>query len=145
MSDRSVIQIRRIATLGLAAAVLVAAGAAWFGGTDATGKTVPADTLFVDVRTPGEYASGHVQDAVNIPLSDLQSRLAELGPKDRPLAVYCRSGNRSAVAKRILVRAGFTRVVDLGSLADARRARRQRTTARPRPQPSPGTSFHESE
>ena len=70
----------------------------------------------VDVRTSAEFAGGHIEGALNIPLDELAGRLAELEPKDRPVVVYCLSGHRSKGAAQALERAGFTRVFDLGSL-----------------------------
>ena len=78
-------------------------------------------TTVVDVRTPAEYAERHVPGALNIPLNTLESRLRELGPKDAPIVLYCRSGARSANAAAILERAGFTRVTDAGPLESALR------------------------
>jgi rhodanese-related sulfurtransferase len=65
--------------------------------------------VFVDVRTPEEFASGRVPGAVNIPVKQLPSRLAELGKDDR-LVVYCERGTRSAVAVDTLLQAGYTNV-----------------------------------
>lgn len=62
--------------------------------------------LVLDVRQPDEYTQGHVADSLLIPLDQLAHRTADL-PRDRPIAVICRSGNRSAVATSILRRAGF--------------------------------------
>jgi NADPH-dependent 2,4-dienoyl-CoA reductase/sulfur reductase-like enzyme/rhodanese-related sulfurtransferase len=61
---------------------------------------------FVDVRTPQEFAAGHIPDALNIPVDDLRSRLGEL-PRDRDLAVYCQVGQRGYLATRILRQAGI--------------------------------------
>lgn len=79
---------------------------------------VSAGAMLLDVRSPSEYASGHLDGAVNIPVSDLGGRLAKLGKKDRPIVVYCRSGNRSGQAARILGAAGFTKVFDLGAMSN---------------------------
>jgi rhodanese-related sulfurtransferase len=73
----------------------------------------------VDVRTPREYAGGAVDGAKNIPVQQLEQRLDEVGAKDKPVAVYCRSGNRSGRAERILEEAGFEKVYDLGSFRSA--------------------------
>jgi rhodanese-related sulfurtransferase len=72
--------------------------------------------LLVDVRTPEEFASGHIPGAVNIPLQELEGRLAEV-PTDSPVVVYCRSGNRSAQAADLLQEAGYTQIYDLGGIA----------------------------
>lgn len=74
-----------------------------------------AEHLLLDVRTPEEFAEGHIAGAVNIPLDSLSSRLSEV-PTDEPVVVYCRSGNRSAQAVEILQDAGYTQVRDLGGL-----------------------------
>ncbi len=75
-------------------------------------RLVGAGAALVDVRTPGEFASGHLPEAVNMPLHELGRRVAEL-PEDRPIVVYCRSGARSARAAGMLKRAGRD-VHDLG-------------------------------
>ncbi len=68
----------------------------------------PADErpLLLDVRTPREFAEGHIPDAVNLPLDELRSRLGEL-PRDRPIAAYCEVGQRGYLATRILMQNGF--------------------------------------
>ncbi len=69
------------------------------------GKNRP---LVLDVRTPGEYASGHVPGAINIPHDQIQSRLSELeGQRDEDVVVYCRSGRRAGIASEALTEAGF--------------------------------------
>lgn len=62
--------------------------------------------FLLDVRTPQEFAGGHVPDAVNIPVDDLRSRLGEL-PHDHEIAVYCQVGQRGYLATRILRQAGY--------------------------------------
>lgn len=76
-----------------------------------------ADTphFLLDVRTPEEFASGHLEGAANINVQELQSRLSEI-PRDQPVVLYCRSGNRSAQAAQMLQAAGFTGVYDLGGI-----------------------------
>ena len=70
--------------------------------------TPTADRPFLlDVRTPQEFASGHIPGAMNIPVDDLRSRLGEL-PRDRPIAAYCQVGQRGYLATRILLQAGFS-------------------------------------
>lgn len=71
--------------------------------------------LLVDVRTPEEFAEGHIAGAVNISLQTLSERLNEI-PRDQPVVVYCRSGNRSAQASQILAQAGYTTIYDLGGI-----------------------------
>lgn len=78
--------------------------------------------LLIDVRQPFEYSSGHAVGAVNLPLGWVGRLADQLGAKDRPLAVYCRSGSRSGSAQRMLMQAGFTNVKDLGGVASVQRA-----------------------
>ena len=70
--------------------------------------------FLVDVRTPGEFASGSVAGAVNIPLDRIASRRNEFKNK-KTIIVFCRSGNRSSQAKSILERNGFSNVLDGGT------------------------------
>ena len=62
--------------------------------------------LLVDVREPEEFAAGHIPGAVNMPLSGLRERFAEL-PRDRPLALYCQVGQRGYYAARFLLQHGY--------------------------------------
>lgn len=73
--------------------------------------------LLIDVRTPQEFDSGHIPGAININVEELASRLAEI-PDDEPIVVYCRSGNRSSQAARILDGAGYQGIYDLGGIID---------------------------
>ncbi|MFN8378001.1 MAG: rhodanese-like domain-containing protein [Anaerolineae bacterium] len=69
----------------------------------------------IDVRTPEEFASGHLPNAVNIPLDELPNRLGEVAT-DEPVVLYCRSGNRSGQAAQLLASEGYTQVLDLGGI-----------------------------
>ena len=83
---------------------------------DEARRLVAQGARLVDVRTVGEYRGGHIEGAVNIPVQELTARVAELEPKDKPVIVYCASGNRSARARGVLKGAGFTAVSDLGAI-----------------------------
>lgn len=72
--------------------------------------------LVVDVRTPMEFQGGAFPGAINISLDELQSKLDELGSKDRDITLYCASGARSAYAQRILMQLGYTNVKNGGGL-----------------------------
>lgn len=75
------------------------------------------DIIIVDVRTPGEYSSGHIKDSINIPLNTIEDTVMEKYPnRDTKLYLYCRSGNRSSQAARLLVKQGYTNVVDFGGI-----------------------------
>lgn len=68
----------------------------------------------LDVRTPGEFADGHLQGATLIPVQEFQRRIGELAShRQEPVFVYCHSGNRSTVAAKMLIDAGFEQVINL--------------------------------
>lgn len=79
-------------------------------------QLVQAGAKLVDVRTPGEFASGHLPGAVNVPLQELGARLKSLGAKEKPVVLYCASGSRSAMARSVLKNAGFQQVFNLGGM-----------------------------
>jgi len=79
---------------------------------------IQAGAVIVDVRSPDEFADGFYPGAKNIPVNVLPNRLAEVGPKDKPVVVYCASGGRSAVAQQILKAHGFADVTNAGGLED---------------------------
>jgi phage shock protein E len=108
-------------TAAAVAIVLAVAGYLMLGrGREIQGdearKLVAAGARLLDVRSPEEYARGHLPDALNIPVQELDRRLAEAGPADRELIVYCRSGHRSTRAAEILRAHGFTKVHNLGPM-----------------------------
>lgn len=73
------------------------------------------DAVALDVRDDKEYRSGHILNAVHIPYALLEERLQELEPhKDKPVMVYCRTGQSSAKASVMLRKQGFNRVYKLG-------------------------------
>lgn len=69
--------------------------------------------FLVDVRTPEEFAEGHVNASMNIPLDELPNRMEEFNGKEN-IIVFCRSGARSGMAKSILNQAGFENVLNGG-------------------------------
>lgn len=102
--------------------VLVAAFFAWRAisarrSSAAAHAAVEAGAALVDVRTEGEFADGHLAGAKNIPVQVLADRVGEVGDKATPVVVYCRSGQRSARAKRMLQEAGYESVIDLGPMS----------------------------
>lgn len=96
-------------------------------------QQVDAGTLLLDVREPYEFARGRARGAVNLPLSELQSRVGELD-RDRPIAVICRSGNRSDLA------AGFLRQVGLDAVNVAGGMLAWQREALPMAGPVPGSA-----
>ena len=79
-----------------------------------------ASSMIIDVRTPEEFAAGHLEGATLIDIKDasFDAKIAELDPSGSYI-IYCRSGNRSAQAVERLKAAGFTNLTDLGSLENA--------------------------
>lgn len=84
---------------------------------EAAHSMVKSGAKLVDVRSPGEFSSGHLPGAVNVPLPELEGQLAKLGPKDKPVVLYCASGTRSAMARSKLKGLGFTQVFNLGAMS----------------------------
>ena len=70
--------------------------------------------VIIDVRTPKEFAGGHIEGSLNIPLNTLPSALKKI-KKEKPVITCCASGMRSASAEKILRANGFTKVYDAGS------------------------------
>ncbi len=79
---------------------------------------VAGGARLVDVRTPEEFAAGHVEGALNIPVDALAGRLGELPDPAAPLVLYCGSGRRSARAAALLAEKGYTAVYDLGGMSN---------------------------
>jgi phage shock protein E len=78
------------------------------------GAVIARGGVIVDVRTPGEYAGGHIKGSINIPLQNLNGQIAKL-KKDKPIITCCASGMRSSSARSILSNAGFEEVYNGGS------------------------------
>ena len=72
----------------------------------------------IDVREEDEYAAGHIPASINIPLSKIESAQGEITDLDTPLFVYCRSGNRSGQAVAWLKQAGYSKVKNIGGIAN---------------------------
>jgi rhodanese-related sulfurtransferase len=82
------------------------------------------DALVVDVREQAEYAQSHILNARLLPLSQLEARLADIEKfKEKPVIVYCATGNRSSAAAATLRKSGFSNVSNLsGGFAAWRQA-----------------------
>ncbi len=106
-------------TAGTAASAAPASGSHLDAAEFAAALKRPGTTL-LDVRTPAEFAEGHLPGAVNVDISspDFAARIGQLDPA-APYAVYCRSGNRSATALDAMASVGFTGAYDLsGGIGD---------------------------
>jgi hydroxyacylglutathione hydrolase len=91
-------------------------------------KAQTHDLTVIDVRGQQEWAAGRIEGSVNIPLQELERRVAEV-PTDRPVAVHCLAGYRSSVASSILHRAGVTEFFELAGGLEALEASKLPTTA----------------
>lgn len=109
--------------------ILIFAGVALVA-KNSSGQSTSAGTTFqditadlakggqlLDVRTPAEYGAGHIDGAINLSLQDMQAGTLPSVTKDRPVYLYCQSGNRSSQATTILNQAGYQNVVNLGAMS----------------------------
>lgn len=84
-----------------------------FGQSAAPAWELAADALIVDVRSPMEFASGHVKGAINLPLDQFAQRFQEVMPQpSQQVILYCRSGARSGQASQFLQQNGYTQVIN---------------------------------
>ena len=80
---------------------------------------VTDDTLLIDVRTPMEYAQGHIAGSLNIPHEQLDAIADAIGErKDRHVVLFCRSGARSGMAMGQLISQGYTNMANGGGVVD---------------------------
>lgn len=84
-------------------------------------KLVSEGAVLLDVRTPEEFAEKHLDGAVNVPVDELESRMAEVdkltgGDGKKPIVVYCQAGGRAGRAKDKLVKGGHEQVTNLGGI-----------------------------
>ncbi len=81
------------------------------GGPSADFRQLVKDgAIIVDVRTPNEFAGGHIKGAINIPVDQLRSNLSKLKNKEQVIITCCASGMRSSSARSALQQAGYTQV-----------------------------------
>jgi rhodanese-related sulfurtransferase len=77
-------------------------------------EVISNGATILDVRTKGEYQSGHLKNSINIPIDNLQQKIVKLN-KNKPIITCCASGARSASARRMLKSNGFELVYNGGS------------------------------
>ncbi len=108
--------INRLLVALSAIALLVGCGSS----QNAEEISLTENTVIIDVRTPAEFAEGHVDGAINLDLESGQFE-AELPNLDAtlPYIVYCRSGRRSGVAAELMRSNGFSQVTDFQTLENA--------------------------
>ena len=118
--------MRMAMKIGLAVIVMGFFANFFSGGHPDQSVDIPAliqnGALVVDVRTPGEFSGGHIEDAVNIPYDLISRDIGSYAPdKDRAIILYCRSGPRASAAKKSLIRAGYTQVINASSFRKMRK------------------------
>ncbi len=115
---RPLVQIGILAVVALVVYLLVASAGGAGGGLPTNISVDEAYAMYqdgafvLDVREPSEWNEFHAPGATLIPLGELAARVDEL-PRDRPIVVVCRSGNRSQQGRDILLDAGFTNVTSM--------------------------------
>lgn len=78
------------------------------------GAVIASGGIILDVRSPSEYASGHIKGSINIPVNELSKHFTKL-KKDKAIVTCCASGMRSGMAKQALQSNGFKEVYNGGS------------------------------
>lgn len=77
------------------------------------------NVIILDVRTQEEFDAGHIAEAIRLEYADFETKAATVLPdKDATILVYCRSGNRSKTASKMLLELGYTDVYDFGGIND---------------------------
>jgi rhodanese-related sulfurtransferase len=121
---RPIVQVGILVAVGLIIFLIASLGSEQANNTGKLSASVSVDeayqmyqdgTFVLDVRTPEEWNDFHAPNTTLIPLEELASRLNEL-PKDQPILVVCRSGNRSQTGRDILRQAGFNATSMTGGL-----------------------------
>ena len=104
---------------GVVAALLLVAKGGQISAKEAA-IYLKAGALVIDVRSPGEFQSGHLTNAINIPLDEITAAVPQRWPdKCQVLLLHCQSGMRSGVAQKKLIGLGYTNSFNLGSYGRA--------------------------
>jgi len=76
--------------------------------------------ILIDVRTKEEYENGHIDGAINHDIMDMMQGVFPNVNKDEDITLYCESGNRSMMAKGMMEKVGFKKIIDAGSINNLR-------------------------
>ena len=107
----NVLAVNNIRYLGLIAFLTVLCACAHLPGSH--------ERVWIDVRTPGEYAAGHLETAANIPHTQITDRIHEVvTDKNTEIHLYCGSGGRAEIARQALLEMGYTNVTNNGGYRD---------------------------
>lgn len=91
-----------------------------------TSAVVMAEPVWIDVRTAEEHAQDNIPGDLNIDVKNIHTEIARhVADKNTQIMLYCRSGRRSEMARQHLLQMGYTNVTNVGSIADARLAKKQ--------------------
>jgi len=105
--------MKNICTIFLTVFLFIACS---LNGIDEDKSIIDETMTVIDVRTEQEYKKGYLKNAVNIPHGIIEEKIAALVPgREEPIIVYCRSGRRSGIAKKVLNEMGYTNVINAGS------------------------------
>lgn len=112
-------------SIAIIAGIVFMAFFAWkrlsFVSAEVARKQLAEGAVVIDVRSPEEFRSGHVPNAVNIPLGELRESLPRrVKDKSQVLLLHCLSGGRSGIAKQQIKGMGYQNVFNLGSYGRAR-------------------------
>tara|TARA_B100000287_G_C20604292_1_gene769386 strand:+ start:723 stop:1073 length:351 start_codon:yes stop_codon:yes gene_type:complete len=80
-------------------------------------QKIKEGAIILDVRSPGEFASGHIENSINIPVNDLSTHLDKIPNKEQVIITCCASGMRSAKARNILQSSNYIQVYNGGGWA----------------------------
>lgn len=92
-----------------------------FAGACCTRTEIPPqESIMLDVRSKAEYDQKHIPGSILIPHEQISAEIqAKVPDRNTPIALFCRSGRRSAITADVLKKLGYTRVYDLGGISDA--------------------------
>ncbi len=79
------------------------------------------DACIIDVRSPGEFNSSHIEDSINIPFDETDKILNIIKNKDKPILLYCLSGARASIASSKIKSLGYIDVANMGSYGRAKK------------------------
>jgi phage shock protein E len=87
---------------------------------------LPDNAVLLDVRQADEFNAGHIKGAVLVPHDTIAEKIGAVVPdKNTPVYVYCRSGRRSAIAVEAMRKLGYTNLIDLGGMDEAKKRLRK--------------------
>lgn len=114
--------ILRLIRIALFISVLLSGSTVASPRAEIAWSMIAEGAVLIDVRTEQEFMQGHLDSAQHIPLSEMMNSGLTQFAKDQPIVLYCRTGNRSNIAKQLLIKQGFTHIYDAGGLDEMRQS-----------------------